>query len=206
MKKMSKKAFIEYGNEKLYLLFSIIVFEYLPILFVAYDEKDQLYLVFCSESREIMRWVIGKTNIRTIEAVLNQDMTINEALGCEEAGRIMVVKFSKTEGYSIEETSLCEVDPYYLTESGVYAEFIEDDVEENLKQYKESRLYKDRVLMKYEGDTLSRDIQEVITGEAGHIDMCEDWIAQLVMADDVVRHSETEKARLSSMPDFANAA
>ena len=50
------------GGSNYYLIFSIMEYEGIPILFIARDDFNTLYLCDCVEFRDFQRWTISMTN------------------------------------------------------------------------------------------------------------------------------------------------
>lgn len=133
---MKREAFIECGNEKLYFLFSVIEFDDMPMLFVLENDRRDLYLGLCADSRGFFRWTLAKTTIETIEELIDKKMTINDAIG-KDNGNVKLVEFRKDKGFSYELGNVATISPYDLTKPGLFARYIEEDVDEQVEAYKQ---------------------------------------------------------------------
>ena len=80
------------GGFDLYYLFSILEYDYIPIVFIAKDANGVLYLCDCVECRGDQQWTIAKTSIKTIRKVLNKELSVYDALK-EYGDDIIVVTF-----------------------------------------------------------------------------------------------------------------
>ena len=129
---MVKKAYIQCDGQALYYEFALNTLDDVPTLFVAKNEKDELFLCLCSEMRGLMRWVIGKTDAPVLNGLIGQHLTINEALSRTDPN-VRIVEHRKGVGFTCEKVPIREVNPLYLTEEGLYADFLEEDAEEKVR-------------------------------------------------------------------------
>lgn len=111
-------------------LFTIIEYDYEPILMVLRDRYQNLYLGLCSELRGMRRWIVAPTNTQELHRLLNYKYTINEALKALSNTAYVIERHGSE--YLYERMPFNQVNPLYLAEEGVYAEFIDEDCEENL--------------------------------------------------------------------------
>lgn len=111
-------------------LFPIIEYDGEPILMVLRDEFENLFLGLCSELRGFHRWVVGLTDVSILRGLLEERYTINEALKAKTNFAYVIER--RSDEYRFARLPFDRVNPRFLAEDGVYAEFVEDDCEENL--------------------------------------------------------------------------
>lgn len=114
----------------LHYLFSIVEYDYEPILMVLRDDSQKLFLGLCSELRGMRRWIVALTNVQVLRGLLDFKYTINEALKAVSNTAYVIERHGNE--YSFERIPFNQVNPLYLAEEGVYAEFTDEDCEENL--------------------------------------------------------------------------
>ena len=98
---MIREVFLE-GNEwfpRLYHAFTILEYEEMPIVFVACDDHNGLYLCDCVESREYMRWVISRTNFAILNSLLDKKIGTYQALEMDGAEKYIVTYDYGDEAY-----------------------------------------------------------------------------------------------------------
>ena len=77
------------NGKNFYLLFTITEFDGIPILFVAKDDNDDLYLCDCVEFREKQIWVISKITLNTLMQLIAQKITVLNALKKDKGSKIL---------------------------------------------------------------------------------------------------------------------
>lgn len=63
----------------LYMEHIFFEFENEPILFACRDDVNKLYLCLCSEIRAGQRWIVARTDIETINSLIDKKMDIKSA-------------------------------------------------------------------------------------------------------------------------------
>lgn len=67
------------GIGNLYLEYVFYEFESEPILFLCLDESRQLYFCLCSDIRYEQKWVVMKTNLTVLNALVEEEIDIASA-------------------------------------------------------------------------------------------------------------------------------
>ena len=119
------------GNN-FYLLFSIMEYEGLPILFVAIDDFNGLFLCNCVEFRNFQRWVISETNINILDMVVNQQTTVFDALKQGNSLKTIATYDYETGNITQEKIAFENITPEDLPEQNAFACMIKDDTFEKL--------------------------------------------------------------------------
>ena len=120
------------GGNNFYLLFSIMEYEGIPILFVARDDFNKLYLCDCVEFREFQRWTISKVTLQTIKQIIDKELTVFEALKRDDDKKI-IATYDYTSGETTQEkVAFTNIPLEDLPEEGAYACFILPEAYENL--------------------------------------------------------------------------
>lgn len=114
MDKLYFKNIIDIGN--LYLKYIFLKFDMEPIFFICVDDRQQLYLCFCSEIREEQRWIISACDIGTLQALIKNEIDIASAL-CVSERLIVVTKNLQEKEHSVIIRTK-EVDPLDLPRKG----------------------------------------------------------------------------------------
>lgn len=133
----------------LHFLFTIIEYDYEPILMVLRDDYQNLFLGLCSELRGMRRWIVALTNGQVLRGLLDFKYAINEALKALSNTAYVIER--RGSEYRFERVPFSQVNPLYLAEEGVYAEFTDEDCEENLA----------RVMLEYDMPDDDRENNEV---------------------------------------------
>ena len=133
---MKRETFIECGNEKLYFLFSVIEFDDIPMLFAVENDRRDLYLGLCSDTRGFFRWTLARTTAETIKSLIDKKITIKKKKK-KDNGNVKIVEFRKEKGFSCELETIETISPYDLTKPGLFASYIEEDIDDQLIAYKQ---------------------------------------------------------------------
>lgn len=129
---MKKKLTIMCQNKTLQCVFPIIEYDGEPILMVMQDDFDHLFLSLCSDFRAIHRWIVAPTNVEILHRLLDFDITINDALRAASRTAYIIERHGRE--YNFRRVLFQDIDPSFLAEEGVYADFIEEDCDDNLEQ------------------------------------------------------------------------
>lgn len=140
---------IPLNGKELRMLFSIESYDYIPILSVLKDDYSQLYLCLCSEIRDKMRWIISLTTFEVIQALVDLKLSVNQALR-KVQDQVFVVEYCDGK-YSCQTLSFSKINPLYLAEEDTYAEFQDEDVDDNLGIWK-------RLLMNVSTDYFTNNV------------------------------------------------
>ncbi len=97
---MKAKVFIPAfpDGEELYFMFSLLEYDGIPILFVCSDCEDNWYLCDCVEFRDYQRWTISRTSAAILSDILNQTLSVFDALSAAGECRVAELNY-ETEEY-----------------------------------------------------------------------------------------------------------
>lgn len=115
------------GNN-FYYLFSIMDYEGIPVLFVARDDSNCLYLCDCVEFRDFQRWVISKISTNTLELVINQKITIFNALKEDNDLKIIATYDYNSGEVTQEKIAFSDISQEDLPEQDAYAYIMHDNI------------------------------------------------------------------------------
>lgn len=115
---MKDKLYFEnvIGIGDLYLEHIFLDYDKEPVFFTCIDEHGLLYICLCAEIRGEQRWVISKSSIRILNAVVNGTMDMYSAFGLHENLYIVQRNMEGIETSRIE--SFSNVDPLDLPLKG----------------------------------------------------------------------------------------
>ena len=120
------------GNNNFYFLFSITEFEGIPILFVARDDFNNIYLCDCVEFRDFQRWIISKTSLKILKLVIDKKITVFNALKKDNNLKI-IATYDYSSGQTTQEKIAFEnISQEDLPEQGAYACMISENALKNL--------------------------------------------------------------------------
>lgn len=123
------------GGFDLYYLFSILEYDYIPIVFIAKDANSVLYLCDCVECRGDQQWTIAKTSIKTIRKVLNKELSVYDALK-EYGDDIIVVTFNfESEAFSQKRLRFVDLTKEDLPDKDSYITCPERDTWAKFNEY-----------------------------------------------------------------------
>ena len=121
------------GGSNYYLIFSIMEYEGIPILFIAKDDFNSLYLCDCVEFRNFQRWTISMTNIHTLEMVINKSLSVFDALEKGEGLKIIATYNYDSGLVTQEKIAFDAIKPEDLPEKDAYACMISHDAFDKLR-------------------------------------------------------------------------
>lgn len=129
---MNMKPIIEIENRKLFYRFSIISYDYMPIVFVASDEKRKNYLCHCSEFRNGIDWVVTATDLQIIDDMIHDRITIKKAL---ERGSALkyIVRFKLPDGFTSRSCLFDEIDPLDLPDDDLFVDGPDDEAYDGIR-------------------------------------------------------------------------
>lgn len=134
---MSNETYITAGNENFFYLFSILEFDEVPIVFITRDEKWNLYLCDCTDTRfGEQNWIIGKTTIEIIRKVIDKKITVYDALKEVSQSVKLVVYTYSTQSFSYQKKMIYEVPEDHLPEKEQVLLYVEDNASEQLFRLK----------------------------------------------------------------------
>ena len=120
------------GSNNLYFLFSITEYEGMPILFVARDDFNDIYLCNCIEFRDFQRWIISKTSFQILKLVIEKKLTVFDALKKDDSLKI-IATYNYSSGQTTQEKiNFKNISQEDLPEQGAYAYMISENALENL--------------------------------------------------------------------------
>lgn len=99
MKSEKLKAFIpafSHGKE-LYFMFSMLEYDGVPIIFVCSDDNENWYLCDCVEFRAFQRWTISRTTETVLCDILNQTLSVYDALSLAKECRVVELNYETNE-------------------------------------------------------------------------------------------------------------
>lgn len=121
------------GDNNFYFLFSIIEYEGIPILFVAKDDFNDIYLCDCVEFRNFQRWIISKTSLNILELVIEKKISIFNALKQDDSLKI-IATYDYLSGQTTQERIVFEnISQEDLPEQEAYACMISENASEHLQ-------------------------------------------------------------------------
>ena len=96
---MQTRAFIPAFSEgkELYFMFSLLEYEGVPVIFVCWDDDENLYLCDCVEFRNYQRWTISKTTAAILSGILNQTLSVYDALSLPGKCRVVELDYESNE-------------------------------------------------------------------------------------------------------------
>ena len=119
-------------GKNFYLLLTITEFDSIPILFIAKDDYDDLYLCDCVEFRDKQIWVISKITLNTLMQLIAQKITVLNALKRDKGEKILVTFDYDTGKFTQENIDFNKISNENLPEEGAFAYingYSEDDNE-----------------------------------------------------------------------------
>ena len=83
---MDRQAYICANDvgKNYYYMFSILDFDDIPIVFVAKDDSDHIYLCDCVEFRNSQKWIIVKTDYVILMKIVTKQISVYDALLTED--------------------------------------------------------------------------------------------------------------------------
>lgn len=124
------KSIIDIGS----LNIEYIIFEDdYPILFTCRDKNNQLYLCVCCDIIKEQRWIISKTDIKTIVGMLTNKITLRNAFKNDTNEHYIVIwnykdekdKSKKVKYEEIDKSDLPTANEYFDSEEDEFKEYIE---------------------------------------------------------------------------------
>ena len=96
---MKTKAFIPaFSNGKeLYFMFSMLEYDGVPVIFVCSDDDENWYLCDCVEFRDYQRWTISRTTAVVLSDILNQTLSVYDALSLSKECRVVELDYETNE-------------------------------------------------------------------------------------------------------------
>ena len=114
-------------------VFPLLVFDYMSVLAVYQDEEGEIYLGKVSDWRNGIIFVVSKTTKKIIRDLINQKISINIALKRGSMVKYLVTFKDKT--WTTEVKRFNQLNKYDLANYGIYLKYMEDDIEENFKEF-----------------------------------------------------------------------
>lgn len=75
------QKFVKINNDIQLYIDKIFLQSYFPIIFTCKDDKNNIYMCVCCQNNEKgIKWLVGKTDAKSIIKVLKNEITILEAL------------------------------------------------------------------------------------------------------------------------------
>ena len=127
---MGKTAVIKLAGIDLYFDFSLITYDYCPILFIANGSDGHLYLCHCSEVRFGIRWNVSRTTYHIVQRLIEQQISIVEALRL--GSKVFVSTYKHNEGFKSQVVEFDEIDELDLPDADLYLDYPDEGVEEAL--------------------------------------------------------------------------
>ena len=122
------------GAKDFYYLFSIIDYDDLPIVFIAEDDVGNLYLVDCVECRGYQRWTIALTTVDTIQAIIDQELTVYDGLKANGDIKILATYSYTDKTFTQKEVPFSELTESDLPDEDSKVTMYEIDVEDHMKE------------------------------------------------------------------------
>lgn len=154
------------GGNSLFLLFSITDFEGIPILFVARNSFNELFLCNCIEFRFFQRWIISKVTIPVLDDVINCTIPIWDALKIDNGLKIIATFFYNSGKFIQEKVPFDSIPIDDLPEKNAYACLINKNAKQNLSLLhtllSADFLSEDAYTTHIEADTISHENQCIL--------------------------------------------
>lgn len=123
-------------NKDVQLYIDKIIFEsYFPIIFTCKDDKNNIYMCVCCQNNEKgIKWLVGKTDSKSIVKVLEDKITIRELLLYNTEERISIEYINGD--YSVEyNNSDWKENSIYLPKKDSYIYADEGEFDEEIKYF-----------------------------------------------------------------------
>lgn len=124
------------GGKNYYYLFSLLSHDDIPLVFVARDEDNRIYLCDCVEFRTVQRWTIAKTSFATLNKLVNQTITVYDALA-SNARKVDVAEYDYT-SMSFKQRTDCDIDNLpgeYVPDKDAYIRYPEPDAKQKIRAF-----------------------------------------------------------------------
>jgi len=124
------KEFIRLGDKKVYFLYTIDEFEYIPIVFVCCDDSNNLYLCLCSEIRKKAHWtIVSCVQSTTILNMCKGKIPMYDAFKTDK--KVYSVEYTdEKSGMKYKEVDFAEIDPTDLPDEGYYFDTDDETIKE----------------------------------------------------------------------------
>ena len=123
-------------NKDVQLYIDKIIFEsYFPIIFTCKDDKNNIYMCVCCQNNEKgIKWLVGKTDSKSIVKVLEDKITIREVLLCNSEEHISIEYINGD--YNVEyNNSDWKENSIYLPKKDSYIYADEGEFDEEIKYF-----------------------------------------------------------------------
>lgn len=114
-------------------VFPLLVFDYMSVLAVYQDEEGEIYLGKVSDWRNGIIFVVSKTTKKIIRDLVKQKISVNIAL--KRGSMIKYLVTFKDKKWTTEVKRFNQLNKYDLANYGIYLKYMEDDIEENFKEF-----------------------------------------------------------------------
>lgn len=202
---MKAKAFIPAfsDGEELYFMFSLLEYDGIPVIFVCSDCDDNWYLCDCVEFRDYQRWTISRTSAAILSDILNQTVSVYDALSA--AGECRVVELNyETDEYSQKMVPFFCLGEEELPQKGSMLWYYDVKAEEYVAMLNALSIIKRADLPASvsfsEANTLRPYECESVSFETGNISY------EISSADGIVCYNNAENAAHDYSPNLALAA
>ena len=120
------EAYIPAANDGIdfFFLFSILEYDYIPIIFIAKDRQGALYFCDCVECRGVQQWTIAKTTAKTVGKVIDKEITVYDALRSNGDNVIIATYDYATETYSQKKALFSDLTDEDLPDKDSYVSFL----------------------------------------------------------------------------------
>lgn len=202
---MKTEAFIPaFSNGKeLYFMFSLLEYDGVPIIFVCSDSDEKWYLCDCVEFRDYQRWTISKTTATTLADILNQKVSVYDALSFAEECRVVDLDY-ETDEYSQKTVPFSCLRHEDLPQRGAMLRYYDAKADDYVAMLNALTSKKEADLVASvsfgEANTVTQYECESVPFETGTIS------AKAYSTDKVVCYNDTENEVGNCLPNLAFAA
>ena len=125
------EEYFEKAFEPYKMAFPIFTFEDEPILYVV-SWKSNLILVDCLDFRQPMKWVSGTTSINTLLSLIDQRISVHDAL--KENGKVDLIEL-RGDKFISRYVDLDELDKHNSPDKDALVKFPDEDALDNIKKF-----------------------------------------------------------------------
>lgn len=120
-------------NKSLKEVILLYSYDFMPIMAVYQDEKGELYLSKISDWRNGIIFIVTRTTKKIIRDLIKRKISINIAM--KRGSEVKYQVIYENGAWRTKEILFNQINPYDLAASRTYLDYMEDDVEENFKNF-----------------------------------------------------------------------
>lgn len=129
------QKFVKINNDIQLYIDKIILQSYFPIIFTCKDDKTNIYMCVCCQNNEkAIKWLVGKTDAKSIIKTLKNEITILEVL-LHNSTKYISITYTNGK-YNIEyDNSDWKKNSKYLPKKNSYIYADEGEFDEEIKYF-----------------------------------------------------------------------